>query len=482
MNDRVPRASDKPGILSEISRDGLEALRREDADLYRLLELETTRQSSVLTMVAASSIAEPSVLACEGMALTNVTTEGYPGARFHGGCEIVDQIEQLAIERALSAFGAQYANVQPHSGSAANAIVIFSLLQPGDTLMGMDLNAGGHLTHGSKASVIGQYFNAVAYGVNECGFIDYDQVRELARKHHPKLIICGASAYSRIIDFAAFRAIADEVGAVLLADISHIAGLVVGGAHPSPIDHAHVTTTSTYKQLYGPRGGLILSGHDSSQQMPDGKGTLAGALQRAVFPFFQGTPNLSAIAAKARALANVQRPEFQLLAQRIVGNAQALASHLAEKSYDVLTGGSDNHTVLVDLRDKSMTGLVAERALEHCGVVVNKNRLPGDTKAARVTSGIRLGTNSLAHRFLEPADMSECAALIDDVLGNICAISDREFELDETVVHSVRERVQSICRRFPDSGFDPISTLEKVDETRAGRPESAFVERSSSKG
>lgn len=452
--------------LFETSRQGLEALRREDADLYNLLELETNRQSNVLSMVAASSAADPSVLACEGMALTNVTTEGYPNARFHGGCEIVDQVEELAIERACAAFGAQYANVQPHSGSAANLAAIFSLLQPGDTLLGMDLDAGGHLTHGSKASVIGQYFNAVGYGVNELGLIDYDEVRDIARKCHPRLIICGASAYSRILDFEAFRAIADEVGAVLLADISHIAGLVVGGVHPSPIDHAHVTTTSTYKQLYGPRGGLILCGQDSSQAACSGKRTFADTFQKAVFPFFQGTPNLSAIAAKARAFANVQRPEFKSLARRIVDDAQALAFHLVERSYDVLTGGTDNHTILINLSDMAMTGLVAERALNRCGIIVNKNRLPGDTKSARVTSGIRLGTNLLAQQGLEPADMWECAELIDETLKSIQALSDQDYELEESVIDSVRSRVELICRRFPNTGLSPLGIYKPCENER----------------
>lgn len=463
MLEGIYKTINKTSDLFESSRQGLEAVRRDDPVLYKLLELETRRQSNVLPMVAASSEADPSVLACEGLALTNVTTEGYPNARFHGGCEIVDQVEELAIERACAVFDAQYANVQPHSGSSANLAVIFSLLRPGDTLLGMDLDAGGHLTHGSKASVIGQYFNAVGYGVNAHGVIDYDEVRDIARKCQPRLIICGASAYSRIIDFAAFRAIADEVGALLLADISHIAGLVVGGVHPSPIDHAHVTTTSTYKQLFGPRGGVILCGRDSSQAAWSGKGTFADTFQRAVFPFSQGTPNLSAIAAKARAFANVQRPEFKLLARRIVDNAQALASYLLERSYDVLTGGTDNHTILINLSDKAMTGLVAERALNQCGIIVNKNRLPGDTKSARVTSGIRLGTNLLAHRGLAPSDMRECAELIDETLMSIRVMSDQDYELEESVIHSVRARVERICCRFRDTELNPLGTSLPVE-------------------
>jgi glycine hydroxymethyltransferase len=313
----------------------------------------------------------------------------------------------------------------------------------------MDLDAGGHLTHGSKASVVGQYFNAVGYGVTDDGLLDYEEVERLAREHRPRLIICGASAYPRTVDFARFRAIADEVGAVVLADISHVSGLVAAGAHPSPVDHAHFTTTSTYKQLYGPRGGLILSGQDADELLPGRDVTAADLAQRGVFPFFQGTPDLSAIAAKARALAIVATPEFAALAGRIVETAAALAARLDERGYPVVTGGTDTHMVLTNVAPLGLTGLVAERALGRCNIVVNKNRLPGDRHSAFVTSGVRFGTNSLALRGLEPADMDECAELIDAVLLAVESRGERRFALAEDVYTAVRARVAEICRRFP---------------------------------
>lgn len=436
-------------VLAEFARRGIELLYRDDPDLYELLEQEYRRQNGVLAMIAASSIADPSVLACEGMATSNVTTEGYPGARFHAGCAVIDEIERLAVERAKAAFGARYANVQPHSGTSANAILTFSLLKPGETIMGLELDSGGHLTHGAKASVSGQYFNAVGYGLDQEGFIDYEQVSRLAHESKPKLIICGASAYPRIIDFKRFRDIADEVGAFLLADISHIAGLVVAGEHPSPINHAHFTTTSTYKQLYGPRGGLILMGRDFEGLAPDGKRTLSEMAQKAVFPYFQGTPSMNVIAAKARALAMATTPEFKSLAQRIVADARVLARCFAEKNYRVLTGGSDNHIVLIDVLAGGVTGVVAERALEECHIIVNKNRIPGDRKPALVTSGMRLGTNSLALRGMGEAEMPLCADLIDRVLSAVKTNGDRDYDLDKSVKDSVQSEVQQLCGCFP---------------------------------
>ena len=314
----------------------------------------------------------------------------------------------------------------------------------------MDLDSGGHLTHGAKASVSGQYFNAIGYGVGEDGLIDYEQIRDLARTHNPKLIIAGASAYPRRIDFAEFRRIADEVGAYLLADVSHIAGLIAAGMHDSPIDHAHFTTTSTYKQLYGPRGGLILMGRDFDAVGPDGKVPLHRFVQRAVFPYFQGTPNLAAIAAKARALDIVSSPSFGELASRIVSSAQDLADQLLERDYQVLTGGTDNHMVLVDiLTSRSMTGMVAEKALEDCNLIVNKNRIVGDTKSAIITSGIRFGTNGIALRHLDSAAIGECAELLDFVLGNVEVLADDDFRLENAVIEEVRSTVKGICRRFP---------------------------------
>ncbi len=436
-------------ILTTFALQGLELLRENDPALADLLERETYRQMETLTMVAASSVADPSVLACEGTVTTNVTTEGYPGARFHAGCELVDQIERLAVERAKAAFGARYANVQPHSGSSANEIVLFALLKPGETLLGLDLNCGGHLTHGSKASISGQYFRAVSYGLDEQGLIDYDQVARLAAEHRPKLIIAGASSYPRLIDFARFRQIADEAGAYLLADISHIAGLVAAGEHPSPIDHAHFTTTSTYKQLYGPRGGLILMGRDFDRPGPDGKRTLAELFQKAVFPYFQGTPNLSSISAKARALAFVASPEFKTLARRIVSGAKRLGEYFVEQGYRVLTGGSDNHLVLIDVLSGGVTGVVAERALEECQIIVNKNKIPGDKHPPLITSGLRLGTNTLALRGMGEAEMPACAELVHTVIKAIEVKSLTEYSLPRSVRDAVRLEVKEMCRRYP---------------------------------
>ncbi len=442
--------------LDHAAVEGLARLKQDDPALYDMLAREHERQTEVLTMVAAASIADTSVLACLSSAASNVTTEGYPGSRFHAGCEVVDEIEQLAIDRAKRAFGARFANVQPHSGTSANTIVMFSLLRPGDTILGLDLNAGGHLTHGSKASVSGQYFDAVGYGVTPNGIIDYDGARELALRHRPKLIICGASSYPRVIDFARFRAIADEVQAYLLADISHIAGLVAAGLHPSPIDHAHFTTTSTYKQLYGPRGGLILIGREAETLAPGGKRTLAEMVQRAVFPFLQGTPGLAAIAGKARALAMVTTPQFQVLAQRVVEGARVLAADFVERGYRVLTGGTENHTVLIDVLARGITGVIAEKALEECGIIVNKNKIAGDTKSAFVTSGMRLGTNSLALRGMGASEMGACAELVDRVLSALRVRSDREYELDAEIATAVRAETRELCRRFPIPGY-PLS-------------------------
>lgn len=438
---------DGPG---ELAARGIEQLRRDDRVLYELLDREQRRQQSVLAMIAAASVAAPSVLACNGLALTNVTVEGYPGARLHTGSHVVDTIEELAVERAKAAFGARYANVQPHSGTSANETVMFSLLDPGDTILGLQLAAGGHFTHGSGESVSGRFFNAVGYGVDAQGFIDLHAVRRLALEHRPRLIICGASAYPRTIDFARFRRIADEVGAYLLADISHIAGLVVGGQHPSPVDHCHFTTTSTYKQLYGPRGGLILLGKDHDLPAVGRRGTLADLMQNAVFPFFQSTPDLSAIAAKARAFALVATPAFRALAERIVVDARALAGRLLERGFELITGGTDNHIVLVDvLASKGVDGLLAERALESCDIISNKQSIARNASPARAAIVLRLGTNVLALRGMGPAEMDTCAGLIDRVLSSARPDDLRGFALDPTIRDEVRFAVRDLCRRFP---------------------------------
>jgi glycine hydroxymethyltransferase len=445
------------GAVEATSLRGMGRLRDGDPVLYELIAREHQRQAETLTMVAACSIADPAVLACEGTALLNTTTEGYPGARFHAGCEVVDQVERIAVERARRAFGARYANVQPHSGTSANQIVTFSLLRPGDTVLGLDLDAGGHLSHGARVNVSGVWFNAVSYGVGAGGRIDMAQVRRLAREHRPRLVICGASAYPRTIDFAAFREIADEAGAWLLADISHIAGLVAAGEHPSPIDHAHFTTTSTYKQLCGPRGGLVLMGRDHDTPAPDGRGTLSDLVQRATFPFFQGTPSLAAIAAKASALARVASPEFREAARRITSSARALAAALDGRGYRLVTGGTDNHIVLIDLTERGISGVVAERALEECGIVVNKNRIPGDRRSAATASGVRLGTNVLALRGMGATEMPRCAELVDRVLGAVRVLGDRAYELDPARAAAVRGEVAELCARFPIPGYGALS-------------------------
>ncbi len=446
-------AHDADDDLARFALAGIERLRAQDPELHGLLVHEYARQASVLTMVASSSIADPSALACEMMPTMNVTAEGYPRARFHAGCRHVDEIEQLALDRAQRLFGARYANVQPQSASAANEIVLFSVLQPGDALLGMDLDAGGHLTHGSKASISGQVFRALGYGLTQDERIDYDQAQRLAREHRPKLIVCGTTAYSRQIDWARFRAIADEVSAYLLADITHIAGLVAAGLHPSPVDHAHFTTSCTHKQLYGGRGGLILIGRDHDRLGPDRKHTLAEILQKKVFPFFQGAPNPSSIASKARGLAYASSPEFQRVARRILALSRALAEAFVARGYRVITGGTDNHIVVVDVFQRGITGVNAEKALEACGIVVNKNRIPHDENPPTIASGIRLGTNGLAIRTMEPADMDECVALIDEVLCALEPVSEKEYRLDEHVRARVEARVRSLCARRPISTY-----------------------------
>lgn len=435
--------------LEDAAQRGLAHLRRHDPTLYDLLEREQIRQRETLAMVAASSVADSSVLACEGSAAGNMTTEGYPGARFHAGGEVVDIIERLAVARAMKVFGARYANVQPHSGSTANQLLMCALLQPGDVLMGLDLAAGGHLTHGARVSFTGRYFRAVGYGVDPDGWLDYEQVERLAHEHRPRLIVCGASAYPRAIDFARFRAVADAVGAYLLADISHIAGLVAAGVHASPVDVAHFTTTSTYKQLYGPRGGLILMGPDADGPGLDGRRSLADLVQAAVFPFFQGTPRMNTIAAKARALAVVDTPAFGRLARRVAADARALAETLAGCGWSVLTGGTDNHLVLVDVGRRGLTGLIAERALESCGVIVNKNKIPGDPRPAHVTSGVRFGTNTLALRGMDPTTMVECALLIDRTWRAVAPLGEADYRLDPRVRNAVSDDVAALCRRYP---------------------------------
>ncbi len=441
-------------FLTEFAKQGYISLSQEDPELYNFLEEEYARQQNSLAMVASCSTVHPSVLVCEGSFTSNVTAEGYPGARFHAGCKYVDRFEQLAIDRAKAALGAQYANVQPHSASTANQIVMSSLLKPGDTLLGMDLDSGGHLSHGSKVNVSGQFFKAVGYGLNDKGFIDYDEVEKLAQEHRPKLIICGTTAYPRTIDWKRFREIADLTGAYLLADITHIVGLVIAGEHPSPIDVAHITTTCTHKQLYGPRGGLILMGKDWQSPGPDGKTSLAQLMQKGVFPFMQGAPIVNSIVAKARALSRAMTPEFKMLGKRIRDIASALADELAQKGVRVISGGTDNHIVVFDaLSSFGITGIIAEHVLEECNIIVNKNRIPGDQKSAFVTSGIRIGTNSLAVRNFEAEDMVKCADLITRILSSVKADGDRKYSLDDFQRKAFQSEVKNLCGRFPIPGY-----------------------------
>lgn len=437
------------GGQAELLRVGMGVLREADPGLAALLDAEVVQQNTTLAMIASASIADPSVLAVGGAALSNVTAEGYPGARYHPGARQFDQVETLAVERAKELFGAQYANVQPHSCSSANLAVLSALMRPGDTLLGLDLDAGGHLTHGSRASVSGRHYHAVPYGLDAHGRIDFARLQDLVLEHRPRVLIAGASAYPRTVDFARFREVADTVGAYLLADISHIAGLVAAGLHPSPVDVAHLTTTSTYKQLGGPRGGLILSGREHRAPGPDGRTALSVLMQRAVFPQSQGTPSPASIAAKARAFAVAATAAFQETARLIVLDAQALAAELSALGYRVLTGGTDNHMVLIDTTDFGLTGVVAERALEQCGILANRNRIPGDTKPPLVTSGLRLGTNILAQRGMGPAQIRECAQLLHTVLAGTRVESDTEYRIDPALVATVREEVRWLCTRHP---------------------------------
>ena len=338
--------------FKELFEKGIEEIQKENSKMLDILTSEYSRQKSVLMMVASCSYAHPSVLACMGMPIVNITAEGYPAARYHAGCCQVDKIETMAIENAKLAFGAEYVNVQPHSATTANEIIAYSLVKPGGTILGMSLNSGGHLSHGAKVSFSGTDFNVIRYGLDKDFLIDYDQVEELALQYRPKMIICGTTAYSRKIDFKRFREIADKVNAYLLADISHIAGLVIAGLHESPIDYAHITTTCTHKQLFGPRGGLILSGKDAKRKLKDENITLEDKLQRAVFPFFQGAPMMNLIGAKAICLEMSMREEFSETMKLIVNNARVLADSLKERGFSVVSNMTENHIVLLDLSDK----------------------------------------------------------------------------------------------------------------------------------
>ncbi|MEO0817361.1 MAG: serine hydroxymethyltransferase [Pseudomonadota bacterium] len=420
--------------IAEHSGFFTEPLETRDAEVFAAIGKETTRQQHQIELIASENIVSRAVLEAQGSILTNKYAEGYPGRRYYGGCEYVDLAEELAIERAKQLFGATWANVQPHSGANANQAVFYALLQPGDTFMGMDLAAGGHLTHGSPVNQSGKWFNVVSYGVDpETHLIDYYAMEALALEHKPKLIIGGATAYFRFVDFERMRAIADKVGAILMADMSHFSGLVAGGAYPNPLDHVHVATTTTHKALRGPRGGIILTRDEE----------LGKKINFAVFPGLQGGPLMHVIAAKAVAFGEALRPEFKDYAAEVVANAKAMSDQLIKRGLDIVSGGTDSHAMLVDLRPKGVTGKIAEHALDRAGITCNKNAIPNDPEKPFVTSGIRVGSPAGTTRGFKEAEFRQIADWIADVL-------EAQSGDDATATEQrVREDVKALTLRFP---------------------------------
>ena len=408
-----------------------------DPEIAEAIGNELARQQNKIELIASENIASTAVLEATGSVFTNKYAEGYPGKRYYGGCDYADVVETLAIERAKELFGCQFVNVQPNSGSQMNQAVFLALLNPGDTFMGLDLNSGGHLTHGSPVNMSGKWFNPVAYGVRrDDELIDMDEVARIAREHRPKLIIAGGTAYSRLWDWAGFRAIADEVGAYLMVDMSHISGLVAGGAHDSPVPHAHVVTTTTHKSLRGPRSGVILTNDEG----------LARKINSAVFPGMQGGPLVHVIAAKAVAFREALRPEFRIYAQAVVANARALAASLEENGLRIVSGGTDNHLMLVDLSARDVTGKAAEKGLDRAWLTCNKNGVPFDTRSPFVTSGIRLGTPAGTTRGFGTDQFREIGALIAEVVDGLARNGD---EGDGQAEERVRSRVAELCAAFP---------------------------------
>ena len=402
-----------------------------DTEIQEAINKELSRQRDKLEMIASENIVSKAVMQAQGSVLTNKYAEGYPGKRYYGGCEYVDVVEQLAIDRAKKLFGAEYANVQPHSGAQANTAVYFALLQPGDTILGMNLTDGGHLTHGSPVNISGKYFKIIPYGVDkETERIDYDELERLAKEHQPKLIVGGASAYSRVIDFERMAQIAKSVGAYFMVDMAHIAGLVAAGLHPSPVPYADVVTTTTHKTLRGPRGGLILC-----RDAEFGK-----QFNKAIFPGIQGGPLMHVMAAKAVAFKEALSDEFKVYQQQVLDNAKALADELVKKGFRIVSGGTDNHLMLVDLRSKNITGKEAQFLLDEIGITANRNTIPFEPLSPFVTSGIRLGTPALTTRGLKEEDIREVADIIADVIEN------RE---DSAVIEVAKAKVQAICKKFP---------------------------------
>ena len=402
-----------------------------DTEIQEAINKELSRQRDKLEMIASENIVSKAVMQAQGSVLTNKYAEGYPGKRYYGGCEYVDVVEQLAIDRAKKLFGAEYANVQPHSGAQANTAVYFALLQPGDTILGMNLTDGGHLTHGSPVNISGKYFKIIPYGVDkETERIDYDELERLAKEHQPKLIVGGASAYSRIIDFERMAQIAKSVGAYFMVDMAHIAGLVAAGLHPSPVPYADVVTTTTHKTLRGPRGGLILC-----RDAEFGK-----QFNKAIFPGIQGGPLMHVVAAKAVTFKEALSDEFKVYQQQVLDNAKALSDELVKKGFRIVSGGTDNHLMLVDLRSKNITGKEAQFLLDEIGITANRNTIPFEPLSPFVTSGIRLGTPALTTRGLKEEDIREVADIIADVIEN------RE---DSAVIEAAKAKVQAICKKFP---------------------------------
>jgi len=404
-------------------------LKKVDSEIFEAIKNEENRQKYTIELIASENFVSPEVLEAQGSVLTNKYAEGYPGKKYYGGCKYIDIVENLAIERAKKIFKAEHANVQPHSGSQANMAVYFSILEVGDTILAMNLSHGGHLTHGSPVNFSGRFFNIIPYGVGkDTGRIDYDSLRDLAIKNKPKLIIAGASAYPREIDFSAFRSIADEVGAYLMADIAHIAGLIIAGLHQSAVPHCHFVTTTTHKTLRGPRGGLILCKEEYGR-----------AIDKTIFPGIQGGPLMHVIAAKAVCFKQAMTSEFMKYQEQIVKNAKTLAEKLVELGYNLVSDGTDNHLMLVDLRNKGITGKQAEKALEDAGITVNKNMVPFDPQKPWIASGIRIGTPAVTTRGMKEKDMGVIAGLIDRVLSD----TDNQKIKDE-----VRKEVESFCKRF----------------------------------
>ncbi|WP_163269752.1 serine hydroxymethyltransferase [Chelativorans alearense] len=409
-----------------------------DRDIFDAIRNELGRQRDEIQLIASENIVSRAVMEAQGTVLTNKYAEGYPGKRYYGGCEFVDVVEELAIARAKELFGCNFANVQPNSGSQMNQAVFLALLQPGDTFMGLDLNSGGHLTHGSPVNMSGKWFNVVSYGVRQDDhLLDMDEVERLAHEKKPKLILAGGTAYSRVWDWKRFREIADSVGAYLMVDMAHIAGLVAGDAHPSPLPHAHVVTTTTHKSLRGPRGGMILANDEA----------IAKKLNSAVFPGLQGGPLMHVIAAKAVALGEALQPEFKAYAHQVVANARALAASLKETGLDIVSGGTDNHLMLVDLRPKNATGKRAEAALGRANITCNKNGIPFDPEKPFVTSGIRLGTPAGTTRGFGVAEFAQVGQLIAEVLDGLKAANSDEGNL--AVEEAVKKKVEGLLNRFP---------------------------------